>query len=136
MNEAAFDLPDSGFVDRTITYLEGKAPSGGDVVLLVERRPLPAGKSLRQAATENVNDARKRLRGFSVLFEREAEVAELPALDVGARWRDDKGMIYTRQAQVAVGDTLLIIAGESPLEDRDHCDACVDHVIASLRLRD
>ncbi len=136
MNEAAFDLPDSGFVDRTITYLEGKSPAGLDVVLLVERAPFPEGKSLRQAASEHVNGAKKRLRGYSVLFERESEVAELPALDIGARWRDEKGMIYTRAAHLALGPTWLIIAGECPLEEREHCDACVDHVLASLRFRD
>jgi hypothetical protein len=136
MNEAAFDLPDAGFVDRTVTYLEGKSPRGTDIVLLVERSPFPEGKTLRQSASQHVNDARKRLRAYAVLFERDSEVAGLPAIDIGVRWRDDKGMVYTRQAHLAVGDTLLIVAGEAPLDEREHCDTCVEHVLASLRFRD
>lgn len=137
MNEAMFDLPEVGFVDRTVTYLEATSPAGGDVVLLVERHPLPEGKSLRQAMTEHVNDARKRLRGYSIIFQRDALVADFPALDLGVRWRDDDGApIYTRQTHFALGSSWLIVAGEAPIADREFCDGYVDHVLGSLRLRD
>lgn len=137
MNEAMFDLPEGGFRDRTITYLEGTSPNGADVILLVERHPLPEGKSLRQAAAEHVNDARKRLRGYSVIFQREAAVGDLPAIDIGVRWRDDTGTpIYTRQTHFTLGPQWLIVAGEAPLSDREFCDASVDHVLGSLELRE
>lgn len=137
MNEAMFDLPEASFVDRTVTYLEGTAPSGADVVLLVERHPFTKGKSLRQLAADHMSDARKRLRGYSVIFQRDVEVAGLPAIDIGVRWRDDDGApVYTRQAHVGVGSTWLIVAGEAPVADKEFCDAYVDHVLSSMRLRD
>lgn len=133
MNEASFDLPDVGFVDRTVTYLEGKAPSGADVVLMVERSRLPVGKSLRQAASAHMNDGKKRLRGYTLLFDRVSEIAGVPAIELAARWRDDAGLVYSRQAHLVLGPTLLIVAGESPIEEKEFCDAYVDHVLASLR---
>lgn len=137
MNEAMFDLPELGFTDRTVTYLEATSPNGGDVVLLVERHPLPEGKSLRQAAAEHVSDARKRLRGYTVLAQRDSEIAELPAIDISVRWRDDEGApIYTRQAHFALGTSWLIVAGEAPIADKDFCDGYINHVLESLRLRE
>lgn len=137
MNEAMFDLPEGGFVDRTVTYLEGTAPSGADVVLLVERHPFTPGKSLRQLAAGHMDDARKRLRGYSVLFQRDVEVAGTPAIDVGVRWRDEDGVpVYTRQTHVGLGSTWLIVAAEAPVADREFCDASIDHVLSSMQLRE
>lgn len=137
MNEAMFELPEAGFVDRTVTYLEGTAPGGADVVLLVERHPFPKGKSLRQLTEQHMNDARKRLRGYSVLFQREVTVADTPTIDVGVRWRDNTGApVYTRQSHLAVGPAWLIVAGEAPFADRAFCDGYVDQVLASFRLRE
>lgn len=137
MNEAMFDLPDAGFVDRTVTYLAGSSPSGKGVLLLVERRPLPVDTSLRQVAAALGKDARTRFMGYQVLFEREIEVASQPALDVGARWRAESGEpVYVRRAHLAVGETWLIITGEAPIVEREFCDAYVDHVLASLRIRE
>ena len=137
MNEAMFDLPEVGFDDRTVTYLEATSPTGGDVVLLVERHPIPVGKSLRQATAEHMSDARKRLRGYSVITQRDVEVCDLPAIDVGVRWRDDNGApIYTRQTHLILGGLWLIVAGEAPIADKEFCDGYVDHVLGSLRLRE
>jgi hypothetical protein len=136
MNEAVFDLAEAGFVDRTVTYLEGTSPSGARVVLLVERHVLPAGKSLRQAVRRHVSEAQKRLRGYAVILEREITVADAPAIDLGVRWRDDDGTpVYTRQAHLVLGTSWLIVAGEAPLGDREFCDGCVDRALGSLRLR-
>jgi hypothetical protein len=138
MNEAMFDLPDAGFVDRTVTYLAGRSPGGHGVLLLAERRPLPEGVSLRDIVAAFGRDAMARFRGYQVLFEREIEVASRPALDVGARWRAEASgePVYVRRTHFALGETWLIIAGEAPLAEREFCDAYTDHVLASLRIRD
>jgi hypothetical protein len=137
MNEAMFDLPDAGFVDRTVTYLAGNSPNGTGVLLLVERRPLAVGKSLRQVVAALGKDAMTRFIGYQVLFEREIEVASLPALDVGARWRAESGdPIYSRRTHLAVGETWLIVSGEAPIVEREFCEAYTDHVLASLRFRE
>jgi len=135
MNEAAFDLP-SGFVDRTITYLENQMEDGTGIVLVIEREPLPEGLSLREAAAKHVAESRVRLRGYSVMFEQANEVASVPVVEIGSRWRDDDGFIYRRQTHLVVGSTWLIVAGESPLELREACDQVVDQVVQTLRIRE
>jgi hypothetical protein len=131
-----FDLPEAGFVDRTVTVLVGSSPGGAGVLLLVERRPFPADRSLRQVVADHGREATKRFMGYQVIFEREVEVASCPALDVGARWRNEEGeAIYARRAHLPLGSTWLMITGEAPFAEREFCDACVDHVLASLRLR-
>jgi hypothetical protein len=137
MNEAMFDLPDAGFVDRTVTYLAGKAPSGANMVLLVERRAHPVDRSLRQVVFEHGLVSMRKLLGYTVLFEREIEVASHPAIDVGARWRAEDGEpVYTRRAHLSLGSIWFMIVGEAPITERETCDACVDHVLGSLRMRE
>jgi hypothetical protein len=136
MNEAMFDLPDVGFVDHTVTFLVGTSPGGAGILLLIERRPFPADKSLRQLVADHGKDATSRFLGYQVLFEREVEVASCPALDVAARWRTEEGEpVYARRAHLPLGSTWLMITGEAPFAEREFCDTYVDHVLASLRLR-
>jgi len=137
MNEAMFDLPEARFVDQTVTCLMGTSPNGEGVLLLVERRRLPTDMSLRQAVAAYVKDAMTQHASYKALFDREIEVASRIALDVGARWRIDTGEpIYGRRVHLMLGETWLIIIGETPMAGREFCDACVDHVLASLKFRD
>jgi hypothetical protein len=137
MNEAMFDLPDAGFVDRTVTYLARESPGGAPTILLFERRPLPSGETLRQLVAGHGSDAAKRLLGYSVIFEREVEIGSHPAIDVGVRWRTDAGdPIYTRRVHMILEPSWFMIVGEAPHAERERCDAYVDHVTASLRVRD
>jgi hypothetical protein len=138
MNEAMFDLPDqAGFVDVTVTYLAATSPRGAGVVLLVERRPFPEGASLRHVATAHALDAMKRFHAYRVIAEREIEVAGQPALDIGARWCTEQDeAIYTRRIHLVVGATWMIFTGEAPFAEREFCDAYLDHVLASLQLRE
>ncbi len=136
-NEAAFDLPDMGFTDRTVTFLEGRTPEGGELVLVVQRSPLEVGKSLREVVKGHVAQATRKLRAWSVIFERDGEVSSAPAIELGARFRgSDDGMIYTRQAHLVVGDIWLVVAGNAPLAEREVCDQLIEHVLSTLRVRD
>src|SRR6185312_9779782 len=100
------------------------------------RRPLPEGKSLRQVVAEHRQEAAQRLRGYTVLSEREGEVAWLPAIDVAARWRGEDGApIYTRRTHLALGPTWLVVTCEAPIAEREACDGYADQVLSSLRLR-
>lgn len=137
MNEAMFDLPDAGFVDQTVTCLAGTSPRGESVLLLIERRTLPATMSLRQAVAALSKDAMKRHIRYQVLFEREIEVASQPALDVGARWHTEEGEpIFDRRVHLTQGETWLILIGQAPIAEREFCEAYTDHVLASLQMRE
>lgn len=136
MNEIAFELPEMGFVDRTLHVLGAKTESGDDLELLVNRRPIDEGKSLQEVVAERIAEARRTLRAYSVLFQRDLEVASLPGIDVGERWRNDSGMVYTREVHFAVDRVALSISGNVPLEEKDLCDACMEHVIRTVSIRD
>jgi hypothetical protein len=136
MNEAAFDLPDIGFVDRTVTYFEAASPKGGGLVLLVERTPLEEGASLEAMVDKHVSETQKRLVGYALLGKGAGTIEGSPTIEVAAKWRHESGMVYSRHVHVVHRGSWLIFAGESPLEDRPHCDAYMDHVVQSIRLRD
>jgi len=135
MNEAMFDLPESGFVDRTVTYLRGKSPNGVPVVLLIERRPLEK-KTLREAVEEHHQEQRKKHLGYSVMFDREVDVDQHVAIDIGARWNTDDGIpAYTRRTHLQLGETRFIITGEVAFVEREFCDAYMNHVLGTLKFR-
>ena len=137
MNEAVFDVPDAGFVDHTVTYLAGTAPGGKGVLLLVERRPFPPASTLRQAVQAIGKDAATRFAGYRVLFERDILVGWRPALEVGARWRAEKGdPVYVRRVHLALAGTWLIFSSEGPVDEQALCDTHLDHVLATLRFRE
>jgi hypothetical protein len=136
MNEAAFELPDVQIVDETVTLLTFPSPSGRKIQVNAQRFPLAEGKSLRETVAAQVGQASRTLRAYSLLFERDSEIAGLPAIEIAARWRSDDDMIYTRQAHIAIDRTWLVFAGNAPLEERGICDEYLDGVLSTLRIRD
>ncbi len=134
-NEAAFDLPEVGFVDQTVTYLEAPVGEDEQIALMIEREAMPEGKSLAEAVAQHIAEARARLGNYSVMFERTREVDGAEALEYAARWRDEDGMVYTRTAHLARGGRWFIYATEGPLEHRGLCDEMLDHVLSTLRMR-
>jgi hypothetical protein len=135
MNEAAFELPAIGLVDRTVTVLEGRSTAGFAHAILVERRAWPPGASLAELVAANLRDARVRLVGHEVLFTRELEIAGAEAVDHAVQWRGERGLVYARQVSLAAGEAWLVLAGSCEIEDRARCDLTMDHVITSFRFR-
>lgn len=135
-NEAAFDLPEIGFKDKTVTLLEAQTPKGAEMALMLQRFPLPVGKSLRETVQAHLAGATRKLRGWTVLFERDIEISASPAIELGASWRGEGGMVYTRQAHLAVGNTWLVVAGNAPLAEREAGDQVFEHVISTLSVRE
>lgn len=141
MNELAFELPDMGFVDRTIYDLDGQLPNGDVLGVLVVREPIAPGKSLREAVDEHLLREAKRLGGYAVLGDREATIGGAPAIEVCTRWRHGRGAYYTREAHLdhagATGTRArLLITMTTPLHAKGACDEHVDHLLSTLRLRD
>lgn len=136
VDEAAFDLPDIGLVDRTATRLEAFSPEGDELALRVNRARLPAGKTLSDLVSENVRNAEINLRAHKVLFRRDVEIAGHPAVEIASEWHGNQGMIYTRQAHLAVEGTWIVFSGNVPLAERAACDQVVEHATATFRVRD
>lgn len=135
MNEAAFDLPEVGFVDRSVTYLEAPIGDGDESISLVVERASAEERDLARIVDEHIADARKRLRGYAPIHRRERTVERMPALDLAARFVDDDGSAYTRSVHLVLDDVWILIASEGPAEHRGFCDECLEHVLSTLRLR-
>ena len=136
MNDGAFHLPDVGFVDRTVHVFEAPLDGDDELGLLVCRTKIPPGKSLRDVVAAHVKHERARLGGYTILEERDAEYSGAPAIDVRSRFRHEGAVVYQRQAHLAAFGTWLLFAMSAPLAMREACDAHVDAILASLRLRD
>jgi hypothetical protein len=136
MNEASFDLPDAHFIDRTVTLLEAVTPRGATVTVLVQRLPIAVGKSLRDVVSEHLAWAAEKQRGFTVLSREEILLGGAPAIELTARWRDDHGMVFRREAHFTVGSRWLLLAGHSRFEEIDQVNHHFDHLLGSMQLRD
>lgn len=135
VNEAAFELPDIGFVDRTVNELEARPGSGTELGVLVARSPLPADQSLLDVVRAHQDQERRSLRAWAIVFEREGVVDGASTVEVGIRWRGDEGMVYQRQAHLGLAEHVLLLVANAPIEEREACDACMDRILATLKLR-
>lgn len=135
VNEAVFALPDWTFVDRTVHLLE--APLSGDVPLSVaiRRVPIPEGKTLRALVEEEVTTTTAKTKGFTVIDEEEASVADTTAILIRARCRFQEVAHYQRQAHFAYDDTWIALAVAGPYPERAACDETFDRIVHSLTWR-
>ena len=135
MNEGAFELLDLGLEDRTAHVLEARHPEHGDVAVVVRRASFPEKKSLRELVAAHLAAEKERRRGFSVIAEREAEHGGAPAIEVSARFRDEEKAVYQAEAHLALGDAWMHFTVTAPFAARAACDAWLQGILESLRLR-
>ena len=135
MNDGAFDIADGAFVDKTVTFLEGKGPSGEPMSLVVERGPVEGKKTLAELVRGHVDSARRRLGGYSVLAEEAIEVVGIEGIGITARWRHDDALVYSRQAHIVLSGVWMIIAVETDMRDRDAANQTFAHTLATFRPR-
>ncbi|MBL9023023.1 MAG: DcrB-related protein [Myxococcales bacterium] len=133
VNEASFQLPDAEFIDKTVNVLETRTASGGELGIVMSRTRMPREKTLRQMVDEHIAEEKRALRAYAVLFEREIQVANVPAIEVGVRWRIDSGMVYHRHVHVAVWDTYLLVSTNTALQEQAICDMVMDQVLQTFR---
>jgi len=134
MNEGAFQL--DGFTDHTVHALDTTLPEGRRLTFVSSRNKIPAGKSLRDLTTDHIKQQAARLGGYAVLDQRDAEWAGAPAIEVRVRWRHEGGVLYQRQTHVGLLDLCLFFGMTAPLEDQEACEARMEQVRQTLRLRD
>jgi len=135
-NEGAFDLPELGFVDRTVHVFEAPLGEEDELGLIVCRTRMPAGKSLRDMVAAHVTEEAKKLGGYAILDERETSWAGVPAIEIASRWRHEGAPVYQRQAHLLANDKWLIFAMSAPLASRETCDRAMAHVLGTFRLHD
>lgn len=135
LNEAALELPDRPFVDKTIHGLSSTLPSGKTLGVLVHRRPVEPGRDLGTIVDEHVALNERRLLGYVVLEQVRTEVDGVPGVLLKARWRRDGATFYQAQLHVLRGGKAMIFAASAPIEERALCDETLDRVRATLAFR-
>ncbi len=135
LNEAAFDLLDGPFVDKTIHGLEAKLPGDETLAVFVHRRPIEAGASLRGLVDDNIALNKKRLLAYAVLSESEASIGGSPGMVLRTRWRSGSTVYTQLQAHVAREGTLLIFAVSAPIDEQTACDETFDSILQTITWR-
>jgi hypothetical protein len=135
-DEGAFDLPEGiDYVDRTVHVLEVPSEDGAELGLTMERRPIPAGKTLLDVVSEMRREQEVKLRGHTLLAEGERAVDGLYTLQTKLRWRHPKGPVYHSQVHVPLGAVCLTLTASSRWERASACDAWLDSLLSTLRFR-
>jgi hypothetical protein len=135
VNEAAFELPWDETVDRSVNVFERVIDGDNHLSLSVQRGVFQRGESIATVIEQQIDKASRSLRSHEVLARQDADVGGQAAVDVAARWRSDKSVVYTRQVLVDAGATWLLLSVNAPIAFRSDADAGLERVLASLRLR-
>jgi hypothetical protein len=105
--------------------------------LTVARNELPEGGSIVEAVEANLRRATIELRAHKLIGRREIQIGGVPAVEVATEWIDDQGEgVYTRQVHFAFGETWMTLAVNGPLGEREKCDAVIEEVEGTFRLRE
>ena len=135
MNEAAFALPEGDFTDKTAHTLEHKLPSGATLEIVVLRRPMEVGKTLRESVDGYIASSEKRMSGFSVLESVDTLVAGASAIQARSRFRHDGKIIYQVQAHVILDGTWMLLVVTAPLTEQAACDEAFERILQSFTWR-
>jgi hypothetical protein len=135
-NYASIRLAGVDVVDHTTHRLELVHPDHSDVILLIYRRPIPAGKSAREVSADRIAEEMVRLNGYTVLENRVLEFAGNAAVDVASRYRADGAIWYVRQAHVVIGGLWTAFAISGPLASRAAIDTWSETMMSELLVRD
>ena len=135
LNEAALDLPERTFQDKTIHGLEAKLPGDKTLGVFVHRRAVAGDKNLRDLVDEHVRLNQQRLMGFTVLDEARAAVGGVPGFVLRTRWRSEKKELCQLQAHVVREGQHMVFAVSAPMDERAACDETFDSILATLTWR-
>jgi hypothetical protein len=130
-NDIAFELPDLRWEDLTLHEIDAPTDDERSCTLIVHRTRVEPGddfQSLADLLLRHAALAQARHAGAR-------EIAGQPAIDVAVQRRSEGSMVYTRQAVLMAGGLFLGLGINGFLEDAAVCDAHLDRVLATLRLR-
>jgi hypothetical protein len=134
-NEAAFVLPELGFVDHTLHRLESPLDQGDPLGVEIRRVPLDRTKTLRQLVDGDVESTKAQVNGFTILEEAEVTLSSAPAVLLRARFRAHDVAYYQLKAHVAFEGTWMLFAVTGPYAERAGCDETFDRMVQSLKWR-
>lgn len=135
MNEGVFDLPDLGFVDKTIHLFGAPSPSGREIGLIVCRAKMAPGKTLEEVVKTHVDHEAKNMRAFSVLGQRTVEWHGNHGIEISSRYRNRDEMAFQKQFHTSMFGQWLLFGANSHVSERETAEACLEHVLSSFQPR-
>jgi hypothetical protein len=140
LDEAAFTLPDLGFVDRTLHRLESPLPdadgaSDDPLGVEIRRLPIERGKRLRELVDGDIASTRAKVNGFMVLDEVSISLSGAPAILVRSRFRARDVAYCQLKAHAQLEATWLTVVVTGPYRERAACDEAFDRIVQSLQWR-
>lgn len=141
MNEAALFLPGAArVVDRTTHEIDVTLEGGVELRLMVVRRPLEAGETVKERLGTMLAEKERALRGFTVISAEERAYPSVAGIEVRLRYREEGTLLFQHQLHVAIdtelGTTWLAFHAETALEHADLCDRWMAAMLAEVRLRE
>lgn len=133
VDEAALDVP-AGFIDRSVNVLEWTIEGDERLVLVIERAP--AVESLDACVESHVGSYPSRYAGYKLLEVHHAEVDGMRVIELEIRSRTDAGVMHHHQAFIEMSWGALILSATTKFAFAAQCEALVDGVLDTLRVRD
>jgi hypothetical protein len=132
-DEGVFDIP-AHWSDRTVNILTSSKGATADFSLVTSREEL-GGREFTAVLAAQMKELSKQMPGFRLLGQRETTVGGLGAIESRISFNTTGGQMYQRHAAVAYYGKALFFTATTLFKDAEGCDAALDDVLASLKLR-
>ena len=132
-DELTLEVPDD-WVDRSINLFVSGAGSRAPVSVVVTRDPL-GGEELAAFVSRQLGELKKKLPKLLLLGQRDRRVGPLFGLEARLQWLHQGSLMYQHQVYVPYYGEALIFTASSAAKLAPQCDASLDQIIASIKLR-
>jgi hypothetical protein len=134
VDELGFDVPE-GFVDESMNAFFPIDPDSAGLSVVITREPRSAG-TLGEQAVAILKSAEGKIPTLRLLGHRERTLQLVPAYEARTHVAGPKGApSYQRQLFVSWYGTLLTFVVTTPRARSHECDAILEQIAASLRLK-
>ena len=132
-DEGVFDIP-AHWSDRSVNILMSSKGETSDFSLVTSREEL-GGRDFAAVIAAQMKELSKQMPGFRLLGQRETTVGGLPAIESRISFTTNGGQMYQRHAAVGYYGKALFFTATTLFKDTEGCDAALDEVLATLKLR-
>jgi hypothetical protein len=135
VDEFSFEVPD-GYVDRSMNvFLPREGMTRAKTQNLVITREPRTEETVGQQASKLLKEFAAKIPGVKVLGQRDRPLGALAGREARAHAVQDGAPIYQRYFFVGHYGTLLSVIATSARAQSAQCDATVDRLLSSLRLK-
>ena len=132
-DEGVFDIP-AHWSDRSVNILMSSKGTTADFSLVTSREDLD-GRDFATVVAAQMKELSKQMPGFRLLGQRETTVGGLPAIESRISFNTNGGQMYQRHAAVGYYGKALFFTATTLFKDTEGCDAALDEVLATVKLR-